>query len=100
MDPAPVTFEALERARARARAAGQAEAAEELGLGPNVRRPVGGSRGSGLFESCRPQSLFVLPESTVGGAGCHEGCTVSGRKTVLFYSYSILILFYSILILF
>ena len=44
---APV--EALERARARARAAGQAEAAEELGLGPNVRCPgvlflLGGSQ--------------------------------------------------------
>ena len=51
MDPAPVTFEALERARARARAAGQAEAAEELGLGPNVRRPVVGSGGSAKFAA-------------------------------------------------
>ena len=53
-------FEALERARARARAAGQAEAAEELGLGPNVRRPVGGSRGSAKFAA-KPEWGDLIP---------------------------------------
>ena len=48
-------------------------------LGPSKQRPCSTygclSRISGLVESSRPQSW-------VAGAGCHEGCTVSGRKTV------------------